>query len=399
MTRPHRERSRARSFREGEMPGLIDPFYVMEVVAAAQEHEQAGNAVFHLEVGQPSTGAPSGAIDAAHRLLDSNTLGYTPSRGIPDLIPAIARHIDDHYGLRVDHERIAITQGASGAFVLALLAAFEPGARVAVTTPGYPCYRNMLTALHMTPVPVNVDASTRFQPTVELLDAAGPLDGLIIASPSNPTGTVLHPHELAALARWCEDNRVQLISDEIYHGLTYDDTETATATSLSDSAIVINSFSKYFSMTGWRIGWTVLPENLITQVDRLAQNLVICPTALSQHVALAALECRSELDTHVARYAANRQILLDGLPKAGMTDLAPADGAFYIWARTDHLAADSRVLASSWLRELGVAATPGVDFDPINGHRYIRFSFCGSPQTMHGAIDSLLTWRLRSLSS
>lgn len=380
------------------MPAPIDPFYVMEVVAAAEKHEQVGNAVFHLEVGQPSTGAPRGAIDAAHRLLDSDTLGYTTSRGIPELAPSIARHLGKQYDLDLDPGRIAIAPGASGAFVLALLAAFEPGARVAVTTPGYPCYRNMLSALHMTTVPIQVDATTRFQPTVELLEAAGPIDGVIIASPSNPTGTVLHPDELAALARWCDERQVQLISDEIYHGLTYGDTQTVTATSLSDSAIVINSFSKYFSMTGWRIGWMVLPDHLRTHVDRLAQNLVICPAAMSQHMALAALDCREELDGHVERYTTNRQILLDGLPKAGMTDLAPADGAFYIWARTDHLAADSRTLAGSWLRQLGVAATPGIDFDPINGHRYMRFSFCGSPQTMHGAIDSLSTWRLRSLS-
>jgi len=379
------------------MPASIDPFYVMEVVAAAQRHEQDGNEVLHLEVGQPSTGAPQGAIDAAHRQLDSNTLGYTPSRGIPELPPAIAAHLGTQYDIDVDPARIAITPGASGAFVLTLLAAFETGARVAVTAPGYPCYRNVLTALHMTPVSIDVDASTRFQPTVELLEAAGPLDGVIIASPSNPTGTVLHPNDLAALCGWCDEQGVRLISDEIYHGLSYGATQTQTATALSDSAIAINSFSKYFSMTGWRIGWTVLPEDLVTPVDRLAQNLVICPTALSQHVALAALDCSEELDGHVERYATNRQILLDGLPEVGLTDLAPADGAFYIWARTDHLAADSRVLATEWLRELGVAVTPGLDFHPTNGHRYVRFSFCGEPETMHGAIESLRRWRIRRL--
>lgn len=381
------------------MPAEIDPFYVMEVVAAAQRHEAEGHAVFHLEVGQPSTGAPQGAIDRAHALLDADALGYTTSRGIPELSPAIATHLGDRYDLDVDPERIAITQGASGGFVLALLAAFEPGARVGVTTPGYPCYRNMLTALHMEPVSIEVDASTRFQPTVEHLIAAGPLDGVIVASPSNPTGTVLHPDELRALTDWCDEKGVRFISDEIYHGLTYGNAQTATATALSDSAIVINSFSKYFSMTGWRIGWMVLPADLRTQVDRLAQNLVICPAALSQHVALAALSCRDELDAHVDRYATNRQILLDGLPKAGMTDLAPADGAFYVWARTDHLAADSKTLTAEWLRELGVAATPGIDFHPIDGHRFVRFSFCGTPETMRGAIDSLLTWRLRSLAN
>ena len=258
------------------------------------------------------------------------------------------------------------------------------------------CIRDSIaTALHFEPVVIDVDESTRFQPTVEHLEAAGPLDGVIVASPANPTGTMLTPNELAEIAQWCDANGVRLISDEIYHGLKYGDAEQATASQFSDSAIVINSFSKYFSMTGWRIGWTVLPEELLTPVDRLAQNLVICPAAISQHVALAALDCRDELDAHVARYAENRRILLDGLPNAGLTDLAPADGAFYVWARTDHLAADSQDLAAEWLRELGVAATPGIDFHPTQGHRYIRFSFCGSTESMRAAVDALTTWHLR----
>ncbi len=380
------------------MSRQIDPFYVMEVVLAAQEREQTGVAVHHLEVGQPSTGAPQGAIARAHELLDSHPLGYTTSRGIAELAPAISGHIERAYDIDVDPSRIAITQGATGAFVLTLLAAFDEGARVAMTIPGYPCYRNIVTGLHMEPVLLPVDASTRFQPTIEQLEALGPIDGLIIASPANPTGTVLSPAELAQLSAWCDANNVRLISDEIYHGLSYGDIDTATDTSVSDSAIVINSFSKYFSMTGWRIGWTVLPEDLITPVDRLAQNLVICPPAISQHVALAALDCTEELDTHVERYATNRRILLDGLPKAGMTNLAPADGAFYVWAKTDHLAADSKLLAAEWLRELGVAATPGIDFHPTEGHQYMRFSFCGTPETMHAAVDALQTWRLRQLA-
>ena len=370
----------------------------MEVVAAAQEREQSGEAVFHLEVGQPSTGAPRGAIDAAHRLLDSHTLGYTTSRGIPEIAPAIAGHIGSQYDIDIDPDRVAITQGASGAFVIALLAAFEPGARIAVSEPGYPCYRNMIAALHMEPVPINVDATTRYQPTIELLEAAGPLDGVIVASPSNPTGTVLSPEELGNLIAWCDEHTVRFISDEIYHGLTYGDTATATASQFSDNAIVINSFSKYFSMTGWRIGWTVLPPELTGLFDRLAQNLVICPPAISQHMAVAALDCRSELDQHVQRYATNRKILLEGLPKAGLTDLAPSDGAFYVWARTDHLASDSKNLAAEWLQQLGVAATPGVDFHPTDGHRFMRFSFCGTPETMHGAVDALQTWFMRSLA-
>ncbi|MGI9605297.1 MAG: pyridoxal phosphate-dependent aminotransferase [Acidimicrobiales bacterium] len=376
----------------------IDPFYVMEVVASADAREREGNAVFHLEVGQPATGAPAGAIARAHQLLDEHPLGYTISRGIPELAPALSGHVHDWYGLDVDPGRIAITQGATGAFVLAILAAFEPRARVGVPVPGYPCYRNMLTAMNMEPVPIRVDVSSRFQPTTQHLDAAGPLDGLIVASPNNPTGTMLTTDELSAIAAWCDTNSTTLISDEIYHGLTYGDADLATAAAFSDRAIVINSFSKYFSMTGWRIGWTVLPEHLVTPFDRLAQNLVICPPSISQHVALAALDCHVELQGHVDRYAENRRVLLEGLPQAGMTELAPADGAFYVWARTDHLAADSKDLAAQWLRELGVAATPGVDFDPEHGRRFMRFSFCGSTESMHAAVDALGTWRLRQLA-
>ena len=380
------------------MPQQIDPFYVMEVAQAALDKEATGASVHHLEVGQPATGAPTGARARAHELIDTNTLGYTVSRGIPELAPAIAAHAGRWYDIEIDPARIAVTQGATGAFVLTFLAAFDAGARIAMAVPGYPCYRNIVTAMHMEPVLISVDESTRFQPTVEQLEAVGPIDGLVVASPANPTGTMLTPAELENLAQWCNANDVRLISDEIYHGLHYGDAEQATATQFSDSAIVINSFSKYFSMAGWRMGWTVLPDELITPVDRLAQNLVICPPAISQHVALAAFDCIDELDQHVDRYAENRQILLDGLPKAGMTEFAPADGAFYIWARTDHLAADSKHLAAEWLRELGVAATPGVDFHPTEGHRYMRFSFCRTAETMHAAVEALATWRLRQLA-
>ncbi len=376
----------------------IEPFHVMEVVAAAQAREQAGERVFHLEVGQPSTGAPAAAIARLQEIGQTQTLGYTTSRGIPELPVAIAEHLRATNQLDVDPARIAVTQGASGAFVLALLAAFEPGARVGVTEPGYPCYRNMLRALHMEPVPISLDPENAFALEIDTLDAATPLDGLIVASPSNPTGTVLTPEELQTITEWCEANSVRFISDEIYHGLTYDDAETATATSMSDSAIVINSFSKYFSMTGWRMGWMVLPEALVTPVDRLAQNLVICPPTPSQHVALAALSCGAELDAHVDRYAANRAVLLEGLPRAGITNFAPADGAFYLWARTDHLAADSQHLSVEWLRDVGVAATPGIDFHPTDGHRWMRFSFSGSTDTMRGAVEALATWRMRQLA-
>ena len=380
------------------MSRMIDPFYVMEVAAAAQAKEATGAAVYHLEVGQPSTGAPAGAIARAHELLDAQPLGYTVSRGIPELAPAIANHINASYGVDVDPARIAVTQGATGAFILTLLAALEEGARVAVTAPGYPCYRNILTALHMQPVQIDVDAETRFQPTIEQVEAMMPLDGIIIASPANPTGTMLTPTELSDLTRWCEGNGVRLFSDEIYHGLTYDGPDTATATQFSDEAVVINSFSKYFSMTGWRIGWTVLPDELITPVDRLAQNLVICPPVLSKHVALAAFDCGEELEFHVSRYAENRAILLEGLPEAGLTEFAPADGAFYIWARTDHLAEDSQALAAVWLDELGIAATPGIDFHPTQGHRFMRLSFSGSTESMHAAVGALQGWYRERIS-
>jgi aspartate/methionine/tyrosine aminotransferase len=379
--------------------GEIDPFYVMEVVASAEAREQQGAAVFHLEVGQPATGAPKAAIDVAHQVLDDDVLGYTTSHGIPELAPAIAGHIGRWYDVDVDPARIAITQGATGAIALAFMASFEAGARVGVTAPGYACYRNMLVGLNMELVPIVVDASTRFQPTVELLERAGPLDGVVIASPSNPTGTVLESSQLAQIVGWCDANSVRLISDEIYHGLTYGGIRAETAAAYSPNVVVINSFSKYFSMTGWRIGWAVLPTEMVESFDRLAQNFVICPPTLAQHAALAALGCTDELEGHVARYGENRRILLDGLPRAGMTDLAPADGAFYIWARTDHLAADSKALAAEWLRDFGVAATPGVDFDTRRGHQYIRFSFSGTPETMHGAVDALTTWRMRNLSS
>ena len=376
----------------------IDPFHVMEVVAAAEARERAGDRVFHLEVGQPSTGAPAAALARLHELTGGHTLGYTTSRGIPELPPAIAAHLRSSHDLDIDPARIAVTQGASGAFVLALLAAFEPGARVGVTEPGYPCYRNMLRALHMEPVPIALDPDRAFALDLETLEGCMPLDGVIVASPSNPTGTVLSPDELRAVTGWCDAHGVRFISDEIYHGLTYDGAETATATAMSDEAIVINSFSKYFSMTGWRMGWMVLPEQLLTRVDRLAQNLVICPPTPSQHVALAALGCAEELDAHVERYAVNRRVLLEGLPRAGITEFAPADGAFYLWARTDHLAADSQHLSAEWLRDVGVAATPGLDFHPTDGHRWMRFSFSGSTETMHGAVDALTTWRMRQLA-
>ncbi len=360
----------------------------MEVVRAAAARQAQGADVLHLEVGQPATGAPAGAIAGAHRAIDNNVLGYTNALGIDPLRQRIAEHYQHTYSVEVSPDVVAITMGATGACVLAFLACFDPGDRVAVMSPGYPCYRNMLTAFGIEVVDVQLSAETRFQPTPEVLADAGPLDGVVVASPSNPTGTMLSPTELTALVRYCHDNNIRLISDEIYHGISYGQPGT-TAWSDAGSAIVINSFSKYFSMTGWRLGWMLVPSELLTTVERLAQNLVICAPTVSQFGGLGAFDSLDELDGHLAVYRTNRDILLEGLPQAGLDRLAPADGAFYVYANVDHLTSNSQELCAQWLDQLNLAATPGVDFDPTNGHRYVRFSFAGSPETMHEAVRRL----------
>ncbi len=357
---------------------------------AAAEREASGRPVLHLEVGQPSTPAPRKVIEAAHRALDADTLGYTVALGIEPLRERIAQHYDDWYGLAIDPARVVVTQGASGAFAIGLLALFDPGDRVAVPSPGYPCYRNILAALGCEPIDILTGPETRFQPTPDHLEPLLPLDGLVVASPSNPSGTMIDAPALDVLARWCHDHGVRLVSDEIYHGITYDPAVSlGTAVASSSSAVVVNSFSKYFSMTGWRLGWMVLPTDLIEPVERLAQNFTIAPSTLAQHAARAAFDCHDELRGNVARYAENRAILLDGLPTAGLDRLAPADGAFYVYACVDHLTDDSQALCLRWLDEIGVAATPGIDFDPSRGHRYVRFSFAGSPVDMRRAVELL----------
>jgi aspartate/methionine/tyrosine aminotransferase len=366
--------------------GDIAPFYVMEVMKAARERAATGANVLHMEVGQPSTGAPEGVLRAAEAALRSGPLGYTDATGTPVLRERIALHYREQYGLDVDPSRVVVTTGASGAFVLAFLAAFDQGARVGVLEPGYPCYRNTLEAFGVAAVPIPVGPETRFQPTAAMLDAVAPLDGLVIASPSNPTG--LSPDELGAIADWCRQRTAWLVSDEIYHGLIYGE-PARSALSAWDDAIVINSFSKYFSMTGWRLGWLIAPERLVPAIERLAQNLTIAAPSLSQAAALAAFDCREELDGHVARYAENRAIVLDGLRAIGLTTLAPADGAFYAYADISPLSDDSGTLCATWLGELGVAATPGIDFDPVRGSRFVRFSFAGSTADMRDAMDLL----------
>ena len=355
----------------------VAPFHAMEVLRAANAREAAGERVLHLEVGEPAGGAPAAVLDAARRALASERNGYTEASGLPALRARIARHYDERYGVAVDPARVAVTVGASGAFTLSFLAAFDSGDRVALAEPCYPAYRNILAALGVEVVALAAGHAERFQPTPAMLAAAGPLDGLVVASPSNPTGAMLDSQALGALASWCAGNGVRLVSDEIYHGISYG-TGESTVLAHDPRAVAINSFSKYFAMTGWRLGWTVVPEDIAGAVERLAQNLFISPPALAQHAALAAFECRDELDARVAAYARNRRLLLERLPQAGFGRLAPADGAFYVYAETGGSAPDSPALCASMLAELGVAATPGIDFDRRRGDRFVRFSFAGA---------------------
>ncbi len=369
----------------------IAPFHVMEVMQAANDHELAGHQVLHLEVGQPNTPAPSGALRAATRALESDRLGYTPALGLPALRDRIAIWYRERYGLAIDPGRVVVTTGASGSCVLAFLALWDAGDRVAVIEPGYPCYRNDLEAFGIDVIGLPVDIAAQCKPTIEQLDAALPLDGLVLASPSNPTGTVLNAVELAAIAAWAEINDVTLIVDEIYHGITYE-TDAPTVLAASSTAVVFNSFSKYFSMTGWRLGWIVAPHELVAPIERLAQNLSICAPTLSQIAGLAAFDCVEELETNVSVYAANRQTILHGLEAAGFTEIAPADGAFYVWVDISHLGIDSMTLCQRWLRELDMAVTPGIDFDPVRGKDFVRFSYAGTITDITQAMQRLARW-------
>jgi aspartate/methionine/tyrosine aminotransferase len=373
----------------------IPPFIAMDVLRAANERAASGADVLHLEVGQPATPAPQGVLAAARAALERETLGYTDALGVPALREAIARHYRTSYGLALDPARIVVTTGSSGAFLLAFLAAFDEGDRVAMASPAYPAYRNILTALGLVPVELPAGSGERYQMSVELLRRhAGELDGVIVASPANPTGTMLAPDELASLARCCRDMGMRLISDEIYHGIVYSKT-AATALATSDDVIVVNSFSKYFSMTGWRLGWMVVPPDMLRAVECLAQNLFISPPALAQHAAIAAFECHDELQANVARYAENRALLLEELPRAGIDNFAPADGAFYLYADIAEVTNDSVAFCQRMLREIGVACTPGIDFDPTRGHATMRLSFAGSTEAIAAAARRLIDWRQR----
>lgn len=374
--------------------GSVSPFIVMEVMRAANARAAAGGDVLHLEIGQPSTPAPAPVIAAAQRALAADRIAYTEAFGLATLRERIAGWYRNRHGVTVPPERIAITTGSSGGFLLGFLAAFEPGDRVALAAPGYPAYRNILQALGLEPVEIPTGPETRFQPTPAHLAAlAQPVRGLIVASPSNPAGTMLSPAALRDLALWCEGHGVRLISDEIYHGIGFGDVPAQTALAFSDRAVIINSFSKYFSMTGWRLGWMVVPAELVRATECLAQNLFISPPTLSQHAAIAAFEAVAELDGHVARYRRNRDLLLHELPKAGFDRFAPADGAFYIYADIGHLSDDSEEFCRRLLAETGVALTPGLDFDTQRGRHYLRISFAGAEGEIAEAARRLVAWR------
>ena len=352
--------------------GQVDAFIVMDVVEAARAAEALGEHIIHMEVGQPGTGAPSGANAAVARAL-ANPLGYTVSLGLPDLRAGIAGLYRRWYGVELDPARVVVTSGSSGAFLLAFTALFDGGDRVGLGEPGYPSYRQILKALDLVPVGIPSSDQNRLQPVPA--DLAGlDLQGLIVASPGNPTGTMLDRTALSALMHVAGARGISFVSDEIYHGLHYGE-RAVSALEIGDEAYVINSFSKYFSMTGWRVGWMVVPEDHIRTVERLAQNLFICAPHVAQVAALAALDCVDELEANRTTYAENRRLMLEGLPKAGFTKIAPPDGAFYIYADVSDLTGDSLAFSAELLREAGVAVTPGLDFDPVRGGRTLRFSY------------------------
>jgi len=371
--------------------GLVPPFIAMDVLREALDREAAGHSVIHLEVGQPGTPAPEIVLDAARRALAKGRIGYTDALGIAPLREAIARHYRDQYGIAVEPADIVVTTGSSAAFQLAFLAAFEPGDRVALAAPGYPAYRNILTALDLEPVLIEVGENAHYQPNPELLAEAGDLAGLIVASPANPTGTMIPAAALERLSEYCRERQIRLVSDEIYHGITYEETPQ-TARAFGDNAIVVNSFSKYYSMTGWRLGWMVVPPDLKRSVECLAQNFYISPPALSQLAAIPVFGCRAELDGHVARYRANRDRLIETMRSVGLTRFAPAEGAFYLYVDVSALSRDSVEFCRHMLDETGVATTPGRDFDPIHGDNWIRLSFAGSTEDIEEACRRLAHW-------
>jgi aspartate/methionine/tyrosine aminotransferase len=371
----------------------IDPFIVMDVMGEANARAAQGEDIIHMEVGQPATPAPRRARERARGALESELLGYTEALGLPALRERIALHYWERYRLRIAPERVVVTAGSSAGFVLAFLSLFDQGEALALPSPGYPCYRQILSALGVKPVLVETCPETRWMPAVGDLDRIelAKASGLLLASPNNPTGTMVTRARLGELAEACKARALWLISDEIYHGLEYE-TEADTALAHWDAAIAVNSFSKYFSMTGWRIGWLVVPPDLVRTMERLAQNLYISPPAISQVAALGAFEAIEELEEIKRGYAENRALLLNELPAAGLTSILPADGAFYLYADVSALTPDSAEFARAMLRETGVAVTPGIDFDPERGHRFVRFCYAGPQAAMREAARRIKSW-------
>ncbi|GBQ26968.1 aminotransferase class I/II-fold pyridoxal phosphate-dependent enzyme [Gluconacetobacter azotocaptans] len=367
----------------------IDPFHAIGISTIAHRMAAEGRDIIHMEFGQPSTGAPREAIAAAHRVLDSDAMGYWESM---PLKARIARHYRDSYGVDIQPDQIILTCGASPAFVLALGCCFAPGARVALARPGYVAYRNALRALHLQPVEIACGPDERFQLTAAAVAALDPApDGLIVASPANPTGTILPAEEMQAIVRVCRARGIRIVSDEIYHGLSYIDPARCILQDDPD-ALVVNSFSKYFSMAGWRLGWLVVPPALIDAARARMGNLFLTPPSLSQHAGLVAFDCRDELEGHVRTYRHNRDLMLDRLPAMGLHRIAPPDGAFYIYADIGHLTDDSLAFCTRMLADTGIATAPGLDFDPVEGHRFMRFSFAVSTDRVEDALARMAPW-------
>lgn len=366
--------------------GNVDPFIVMDVMEAARQAEAAGRHIIHMEVGQPGTGAPEAA--KARLVQDlADPLGYTVALGLPELKARIAKHYADWYGVTLDPARVVITSGASGAFLLAFSALFDNDARVGLGTPCYPSYRQILRAVGLTPIDIPTTFAQRFQPAPADV-AAHDLDGLIVASPANPTGTMLDRDGLAELAAACAAQGAAFISDEIYHGIDYD-VAPVSALQVTDDVYVVNSFSKYFSMTGWRVGWMIVPEDHIRQVERLAQNMFICAPHAAQRLALHAMDCTDELEANKAVYRANRALMIEGLQAAGLTRFAPPDGAFYVYVDVSEYTDDALAFAAEILEKAGVAVTPGLDFDAARGHHWLRFSYARSTADITEGLDRL----------
>jgi aspartate/methionine/tyrosine aminotransferase len=371
------------------MTAQIDPFHAIAIGELAYSLQAQGRSIIHMEYGQPSTGAPAAAIAVAHRVLDADPMGYWEN---PGLKARIARMYAEQHGVAVEPNQVILTCGASPALVLALATVFAPGSRVALARPGYVAYRNTLKALHMVPVELDCGEAERFQLTAAALAALEPApDGVIVASPANPTGTVIAPDELAAIAQVCADRGIRIVSDEIYHGISYVG-PVRSVLAVAPHALVINSFSKYYSMAGWRLGWLVVPPGLVEPARARMGNLFLTPPSLAQHAGLAAMDCHDELDRHVATYARNREVMLAGVERLGLDRIAPPDGAFYIYADVGHLTGDSLAFCRRMLEETGVATAPGIDFDPVEGHRFIRFSFAVSTPLVKEALARLEPW-------